>query len=275
MRVTRKVNYAVMLTLTGVLQSLQAAAQAPPSREQSVLRRASQEWLRRPRTLSNTFGAEDELSAYARQCDEATGIKVPEFSCDAGTEVPGEGTTPAYRGATCDNPNVLNGQCDPGSRFQVLPGGNADAVAVAHCRKDGGPIAGSEYGDIAIIQYNKKNGAVCFYQALDGLPGRRVPPPKAGLGPWDPAQPAGHQGAWFTPSHTEGIACTGCHDSGGFVRSRYLAQLKQLPNAMPSVAACPSASLSDRPSVAPKIVPATAPPSDAARVGLSEFPLAA
>ena len=46
---------------------------------------------------------------------------------------------------------------------------NADAAVVAHCRKVGLPESGTGYRDIAVIQYNKTNGAVCFYQALSNV----------------------------------------------------------------------------------------------------------
>src|SRR6188472_2091983 len=62
----------------------------------------------------------------------------------------------------CDNPNVLNNACDPGSKFKVLVR-TADAIAVANCRKEG-QIDDNKFADIAVIQYNKANGAVCFYQ---------------------------------------------------------------------------------------------------------------
>jgi len=108
---------------------------------------------------------------------------------------------------------VLNGACDPGSKFQVLPGQTADAVAVAHCRKVGLATNNTIYNDIAVIQYNKKNGAVCFYQALTNLQGNNVP------------EPSSDTGFWISPAGTEGIKCTGCHTTGGFIRSPYLAQL--------------------------------------------------
>ena len=107
----------------------------------------------------------DELQDFAAQCDKAIGVSVPDFDCDAGTEVPGQGNVFSGNqpGATCDEPNRLNKQCDPGSRFQVLI--NSDiAYVVAHCRKEGGDPG--MYGDIAVIQYSRKNGATCFYQAL-------------------------------------------------------------------------------------------------------------
>jgi hypothetical protein len=126
----------------------------------------------------------------------------------------------------CDKPNVLNGVCDPGSKFQVLVQ-TPEAAAVAHCRKDGLAIAGSLYNDIAVIQYNKQNGAVCFYQALINLPGQDVVPPSEGESAW----------RWLSPTVTEGIRCTGCHDNGGFIRSPYLTQLTSPPNVLPTTGA--------------------------------------
>lgn len=122
------------------------------------------------------------------------------------------------QGGICDRPNVLNASCDPGSKFQVLAQ-TPDAAAVAHCRKH--DLSAGHYGDIAIIQYNKSNGAVCFYQALGNLDGTNVAAPSQGLSAGFP---------WKDPATTRGIGCVGCHDSGGFIRSPYLAQTGLLPS---------------------------------------------
>jgi hypothetical protein len=74
------------------------------------------------------------LHQYASDCFEATLITVPAFHCDNGTPVPDTGHDGGV--TTCDRPNVLNHECDPGSRFQVL-NENDDAFVVAHCRKKG------------------------------------------------------------------------------------------------------------------------------------------
>jgi hypothetical protein len=90
--------------------------------------------------------------------------------------------------------------------------------------------------DIAIIQYNKVNGAVCFFQALGGvsgsLPGSNIPSPAAGQN----AAWADNTAHWINPTSTHGIGCTGCHDNGGFIRSNYIAQMRTAPNAMPNEA---------------------------------------
>jgi hypothetical protein len=120
--------------------------------------------------------AGDTLKEYALKCDEAIGLSVEEFSCDSGTEVPDThpSSTPAKYGAgeTCDRPNHLNKECDPGSRFQVLKQ-TAEGFVVAHCRKRGQAHKNGKYKDIAVIQHSLKNGSTCFYQALgedlDGL----------------------------------------------------------------------------------------------------------
>jgi|KBSMisStaDraftv2_1062788.scaffolds.fasta_scaffold10828_5 hypothetical protein len=200
-------------------------SEVTPAQARSLLYQSHQAFQARVRARGRVGNVSDTLAQYAAKCDAATGIHVPSFSCGNGTEVPGQGN-----GVTCDRPNVLNGQCDPGSRFQVLPGGNADAVAVAHCRRVGLPANGNTFNDIAVIQHNKKNGATCFYQALTNLPGNNIPAPSGGeSAPW-----ADGKGHWIDPPGTEGIGCTGCHDSGGFIRSEYLAQMKTAPNALPS-----------------------------------------
>ena len=166
----------------------------------------------------------DSLQEFARKCSDAVGEDVPAFDCDAGTAVPeNHFTGGTYPNGDCDAPNVLNGKCDPGSRFQVLKQ-TSDVEIVGHCRKKGN--ADHQYGDIAVIQYNKKNGAICFYQALgDGLPAK-VTAPSAGNG--------SGQFPWLDPSVTAGINCVQCHDSGPFIRSLYLAQLRNEPkNRLP------------------------------------------
>lgn len=155
----------------------------------------------------------ETLEVYAQKCDQAIGVTVPDFICDNGTEVPDTHPT----GNRCDRPNQLNMVCDPGSKFQVLTN-NASAAVVAHCRKKGqGP---GKFGDIAVIQYSKTNGATCFYQALGTLSGT-VKAPSKGIGAWP----------WLTPASTAGIKCAECHDNGPLIRSPYLTQLKDLPGA--------------------------------------------
>jgi hypothetical protein len=160
----------------------------------------------------------DSLPEFARKCRDATGEDVPAFDCDDGTPVPEEHLSGAgYPNQFCDRPNVLNHACDPGSRFQVLKQTN-DVSIVAHCRKKG--LGDGLYGDIAVIQYNQKNGATCFYQALGTLNAKVTAPSEgngAGKFPWlDPGGPNG----------TAAIGCVHCHDNGPFVRSPYLAQLR-------------------------------------------------
>lgn len=167
--------------------------------------------------------ATDTLEDYAKKCDAATGETVPDFDCDAGTAVPDTHTNGVSYGwgARCDRPNVLNHECDPGSRFQVLVN-SANAAIVAHCRKKTATDDG-KYGDIAVIQYGKKNGATCFYQSP--TEGQRLDPkvkaPSKGQAAWP----------WFSPAQTASIHCGECHDNGPFIRSPYLAQLKDVTGA--------------------------------------------
>lgn len=128
--------------------------------------------------------------------------------------------------ATCDRPSIVGG-CDPGTRVQVLAQ-TPDAAAVALCRKDVDENE-SKYDDIAVIQYNKHNGAVCFYQSpFVTMVGTRVPAPALPV-------PGDATITWSTPQETrEGVNCVRCHDNGGFLRSPFLTQLEKLPP--PSVA---------------------------------------
>jgi hypothetical protein len=165
----------------------------------------------------------DDLAAYAAECKKATGITIPDFSCLDGEEVPNQNMTSDEK---CNAPAVLTGDCDPGARFQVLKGRTSNAVAVAHCRKRGAPRNQPLFNDIAIIQYNKKNGAICFYQALAvglpddpiPMPGSNIPSPRKGID----ARWRDGQSHWMSPTDTEAQGCTGCHDNGGFIRSPYM-----------------------------------------------------
>ncbi len=197
-------------------------ASVTPETENSTLFREYQNFLRRPSIRRSVTGQHDTLKEYTEKCNAATGIQIPSFNCDDGVEPHGQGN-----GTTCDKPNVLNGVCDPGSRFQVLPGRINDAVAVAHCRKQNN--GSGFYGDIAIIQHNKANGATCFYQALGHLPGAQIPSPLT-----EPARWQDGTNHWINPEGTERIGCTACHDNGAFIRSPYLAQLTTPPHALPS-----------------------------------------
>jgi hypothetical protein len=185
---------------------------------------------------STSVYAGDTVKEYAQKCDAAIGITIPMFTCDAkpdgtgGTEVPDTHPThsPAdYPKGKCDRPNELNKECDPGSRFQVLHGSNDHAYAVAHCRKQGRPPG--SYGDIAVIQHNKDNGATCFYQRIaekndktDRLSGVDVTPPSQQEDDKDPK-------GWMTPAAIEksNFRCGGCHDNGPIIRSPYLSQVKK------------------------------------------------
>ncbi|WP_147447041.1 hypothetical protein [Corallococcus sp. CA054B] len=170
-----------------------------------------------PVLAQQTSALSDTLEQYAAKCDAAIGATVPDFNCELGTLVP----TTNHVNGKCDRPNRLNEQCDPGSRFQVLKD-TADVSIVAHCRKQGN--AANYYGDIAVIQTNKKNGATCFYQALGTLYGADVKAPSKGTGAW----------SWKTPADTASIRCVRCHDNGALIRSPYLTQLtgvNKLPGA--------------------------------------------
>ena len=179
---------------------------------------------------TSSYGA-DTLEAFAKKCDQAIGVTVPDFIVDSnmGTTVPTEHLTPAnatYPDGTCDRPNVLNGECDHGSRFRVLVN-TADAYVVAHARKQGLPKG--QYGDVAVIQHNKVNGATCFYQgALEEFHLSHDGDVKA------PSKGVGNPAFWMTPSQivNSKFPCVSCHDNGPIIRSPYLAQITG-PNRLP------------------------------------------
>lgn len=165
-------------------------------------------------------GGDDTLAQFSARCDKAMGgVTVPQFDCDATTATEplgqGDGTK------KCEAPNVLNSECDPGSHFQVLHrdvGGDGIYV-VAHCRHrlvhdTNGP---GQYSDVAVIQYNAKTGATCYYQALGAGHSHNAPAPSGGEANY-----------WKTPSDTASINCVHCHDNGPFIRSPYLSQLGQV-----------------------------------------------
>jgi hypothetical protein len=177
----------------------------------------------------------ESLKVYADKCDVAIGLSVPDFNCDNGSIVPTTNLTPMsseYPDGTCDRPNVLNKKCDKNSKFQVLERTN-DAIVVAHCRKKGGGGGvRDKWGDIAVIQYNNKTGATCFYQSQIqegtvanpnlGIAGDPASLPSA---VFRPGTPGFNSFPWLTPKQTADQNCVGCHDNGPFVRSPYLAQL--------------------------------------------------
>lgn len=167
----------------------------------------------------STFAYADTLEEYAKQCDLAIGPTVLDFNCDNGTLVPTDHLIPSnatYPNGSCDRPNQLKQECDPGSKFQVITN-TPDAFVVAHCRKQS--RSAGRFGDIAVIQHNRANGATCFYQALGDLDGNVMAPSK------------GTAGFWLTPASTAGIGCGGCHDNGPIIRSPYLSQINALPGA--------------------------------------------
>jgi hypothetical protein len=167
---------------------------------------------------SSTMANAESLQEYAQKCDMAVGVTVPDFNCDLGTEVP---APHLHADGHCDFPNQLHKECDPGSRFQVLSDPNdKTAVVVAHCRKQN--HSAGHYGDIAVIQHNRVNGATCFYQALGDLDGDVKAPSK------------GEQSFWMSPADIETVVpCGMCHDNGAIIRSPYLNQLASDPNALP------------------------------------------
>ena len=170
---------------------------------------------------------DESLSDYAGACARAMELpEIPGFDCDdpaRSVEVPDTGSYGTPGGEVCDRPNVLNGECDRGSRFQVVvnketANKRGRVQIVAHCRKRGaGP---GRFVDIAMIAYNSDTGDTCFFQnQLSEMDGK-MPRPAVNTG-----------NDWKTPQETEQISCIGCHDTGPFVRTPYLSQLQGTPNS--------------------------------------------
>lgn len=139
-----------------------------------------------------------------------------------------------YTPRKCDHPNGLSSSCDPESTFQVVER-TADAVVVANCRKSR-TFSNNEFGDIAVIQYNRVNGATCFYQsAPSALDGSLVPAPSRGSihqpGATEAcANPNGdNKFCWVSPEDTHTVGCTGCHDSTALIRSPYIMSTGLIP----------------------------------------------
>jgi hypothetical protein len=139
-----------------------------------------------------------------------------------------------YTPRKCDRPNALNGACQPESTFQVVER-TADAVVVANCRKSA-TFPNQEFDDIAVIQYNRINGAVCFYQSpAVAIDASLVPAPSRGshygMGPNGCENPNNtNTGCWTSPQSTHDVGCTGCHDSTALIRSPYIKNTGLLPD---------------------------------------------
>jgi hypothetical protein len=181
---------------------------------------------------------------YARRCDEVIHddndmpASVPPFFCEDGTVVPQiiSWDLFARHNMKCDYPDRLNSECDPGSKFQVLHD-DSSATIVAHCRKkvwDGHSPGDGHFGDIAVIQYSKKNGATCFYQAG---PSADLFPGLDSMGHINPVPaPSNDPNHFWDDLSSQPPSCLSCHNSGPLIRSQYLAQLNQASttkNALP------------------------------------------
>lgn len=170
----------------------------------------------------------EPLREFAAKCDLATGISVPDFQCSAGTAVPmtraGAVITTIPSDGKCDRPNRLLGLCDPGSRGQIVAQ-TSDAVAFAHCRRQG--LSDNNYNDIAVIQYNHVNGAVCFYQIDLGSHDGNIKAPSLGTSNLSAPQRDPDGSDWRTVDQQRG--CFECHDNGALIRSPYITQLTFFP----------------------------------------------
>lgn len=158
------------------------------------------------------------VQEYAKQCEKETGLIVPDFNCDEGTLVPTTGGTSTYLG-TCDHPNKLNEQCDPGSKFQMISN-TFQGYVLAHCRKQGNTSTPTNYRDVAIIQHNNITGATCFYQGALGDPVQSDIRETTTSG-FIKSPKYTTKSSWYS-----GESCMSCHDNGPIIRSSYITQIK-------------------------------------------------
>lgn len=164
--------------------------------------------------LASPAEAVQTMVQYAYECDQQIGVSVPAFTCnDANaTEIPGQGHGSGENDGPCDSPQMISdgNHCNPGSYVQKLHEDD-DVFIYAVCRKDA-ETAPDRFGDIAVIQHNRDNGATCFYQRQSSL--SEVESPS------DPS--AGSR--WYQPNGSNAIydSCPTCHDSGALIRSPFL-----------------------------------------------------
>jgi hypothetical protein len=192
---------------------------------------------------------------HGQQCVQEIG-PVPTFNCLDGEVISitrGDVLVPAAQQAPkqlCDRPPLLGlglastqGQCVPYSRIGTLPGRNAQGTADPNiqwafiCRRYRVRTDPNDarFEDVALIGHNKATGATCFFQALKyqatgpdlAQDSTRVPPPDEPAA----ATPAGRPKAaefWLTPQQTASINCFRCHDSGAFIHTPHIDQVRRV-----------------------------------------------
>lgn len=208
--------FCLVALLGGACSAEDEYGQLPTTPEDLSSVRHTASSLRKPCLI-----ARESLQEYAARCEDAMGGEIPGFECEEGSPIPNEDPIPP--GNLCNAPNVLNRECDPGSKFQVLKRGENDGIyIVAHCRKIGWAEGDNHFADVAMIAHNKNTGATCFFQALGAdLSGSVVAPRKSQS--TKPSEDTYYK--WQDPATTASQRCIGCHDNGPFLRSPYLGQL--------------------------------------------------
>ncbi|WP_457353380.1 hypothetical protein [Roseateles sp. P5_D6] len=186
----------------------------------------------------------ETLYEYGRQCAEQIS-EIPAFNCMAGEEIPitvdGRPVPSQPAPPRCDRPSLLpqhdvgsQGQCVPGSRALVLRDDKTAQIS-AVCRKQvARPVGSPLFDEINVISHSLKDGKTCWFTAKAkapltegaGIDGRAVPSPSTLKRPAVPADKI-----WLSPYEVafKQPACIGCHDSGPFMYSPYIAQTTMLP----------------------------------------------
>lgn len=197
--------------------------------------------------LTAANAAAQSVREYGRECARDV-TPVPAFNCADGVAVPitVNGKTPeTYTpGMSCDRPAMLpsdagqktDGQCVPNSRALVLRDDDTAQIS-AFCRqKMIRPADSPLYDEIDVIAHNVRNGRTCWFQATlpgplkadKGVDGRRVPSPTAATSGQGFPLPTRF---WNRPAATARLQCVNCHDSGPYMYSPFIGQVK---NAVPS-----------------------------------------
>ena len=172
----------------------------------------------------------DVARCYACRCKDAMDGWLPspeELQCANGAPI--EVYTADASGAltrvdeevsTCANPTLLYGTCAPGGTLGQLTHGDVSVRWI--CRRNtfrpdhDDPAAPFE--DVGAILYNRRTGASCWFDDMDGTGLHQTNWPNMDL-----TAPDADLEAWTSLFyHTNGDGCVGCHDNDPFLYTPYL-----------------------------------------------------
>ncbi len=180
---------------------------------------------------------------HGRDCAEALGTTVPEFSCLDGAllEVFVDGKPVRDRiPARCDNPDLVDpaAACVPGDRLLRIDQG--DTTTMIMCRRFRPDLLGNQpvqdlpavwpvddprTDNVSMIHFNRRTKAACFYQIRQlGMVATKVSPPYSAQPGWTGQELAVK--TYVAPGLlTEKDACVRCHDNQIWIRTPFVTQL--------------------------------------------------